>query len=117
MAASKALLEDADSILREYLTWRGFNSSLYSFASDLKEDQLFGLSSRRLVNKLQVDIEALKLDALFNWWDDGVGPLLARVEEEIAALGRSLRDSTYRLFLVTCFKLQKNDLIINFFKG
>jgi hypothetical protein len=116
-STNKSILEDADAILREYLTWRGFGSSLHAFVSDLKDDQLLGLSSKRLVNKLQLEVDALRLEAIFTWWDDGIGPLLARVEEEVAALGRSLRDSTYRWFLVTCFKQQKNDLIFAFFKG
>jgi hypothetical protein len=112
-----SLLEDADSILREYLTWRGFSSTLQAFTNDLKDDFYSGLSSKRLCQKLTGDIEALKLDSIFVWWEEGIGPLLARVEEEVAATGRSLRDSTYRWYLVTCFKQQKIELITAFFKG
>ena len=115
--APSSLLDDADSIVREYLTWRGFHGTLQAFSTDSKEDPLIGLSSRRLVLKLAGEVEALRLDALFAWWDEGVGPLLGRVDEEVAAVGRGLRDSTYRWFLVCCFKQQKTDVILSFFKG
>lgn len=113
---SIALLEDADSIVREYLTWRGFGSSLVAFGKDCKEDSLLGLSPERLVQKLVSDVEGLDLDSLFAWWDEGVGPLLSRVDEEIAVLGRGLRDASFRWYLVTCFQKQRTELVLDFFK-
>jgi hypothetical protein len=114
---SSSLLDDADGFVREYLLWRGFYTSLQSFNADSKDDSLMGLSSRRLVQKLAGDVDALRLQCIFTWWDEGIGPLLSRVDDEVAAVGRSLRDSTYRWYLIGCFKQQQSDLILNFFKG
>jgi len=114
---SPSLLEDADAIVREYLTWRGFASTLQRFAVDQRDDSLHGLSSKRLVQKLVSDVDELNLESIFSWWDEGVGPLLSRVDDEVAAVGRGLKDATYRWYLVTCSKLHKTDLILTFFKG
>lgn len=114
---SGTLLDEADEYVREYLTWRGFLSTSQVFTVEREEDNLLGLSSSRLVTKLNQDIETLDLPKVLSWWDNSVGPLLLRVDEDVATVGRSLRDSTYRLYLVTCSKQQRNDLILNFFQS
>jgi hypothetical protein len=117
MATHNGVLNEADAFVREYLVWRGFYTSLQAFQNDAKDDALVGLSPRRLINKLTADLEALRLESVFSWWDEGVWPLLSRVDEEVAALGRTLRDSTYRWYIVSCYKQQRTEIILAFFKG
>lgn len=109
------LLDDVDGIVREYLTWRGFGNTLQALSVDIKEDTYSGLSSKRLVEKLFMEIDQLQVDHVFLWWDEAVAPLLLRVEEEVAQIGRSFRDATFRLLIVTLHKHNQQDLILHFF--
>lgn len=112
---SQHVLDEVDGIVREYLTWRGFAQTLQALSQDIKQDFYSGLSSKRLVDRLFAELDLMQVENVFSWWDEGVAPLLMRVEDDVAQIGRSLRDSTFRLLLVTCFRNNQVDVILAFF--
>jgi len=114
---SSSLIAEADAIVCEYLVFRGFSSALSAFQHDAKLDTYGNLSARRLSQRLVAEVEGLSLEGVLAWWHDGIGQILARLDEESATLGRALRDSTLRWFCVEAVKKQRVDLVLNFFKS
>ncbi|CAF0724649.1 unnamed protein product [Didymodactylos carnosus] len=117
-----------DDLLREYLHYRGFNSTLRSFEVEtLKTDKITsgigGLSFRadRIVEQLTMYINTYDINALMDYWQLIENRLFSLVlrstqqQQQNNGLNK-IRTNLYRCYLVHAIQSSKNDKVLEFFE-
>lgn len=111
MAASQF----ADDLVRDYLRYRGFFSSLKAFDSEVKADKDKAFRPDRVVEHLSGCIESMDLVGLRDVWAHLDNHIFRRLEQSFTPTVRKLEMALLRMYAVTCISNGRQDKLTEFF--
>lgn len=80
-----AHIQFVDSIVREYMLFRGFSSSLKTFDADLKTDKDKGFRVDKVIDQIIHLINSHDLQALRDIWNHLDAHLFSKLEQNFAS--------------------------------
>uniref|UniRef100_A0AAY4ETU7 WD repeat-containing protein 91 n=1 Tax=Denticeps clupeoides TaxID=299321 RepID=A0AAY4ETU7_9TELE len=93
-------VERTDDLVREYLVYRGFTSTLKYLDSEIKADKDKGFRVDKIIDQLQHFIQNYDLNALKEYWGYLDRRLFCRLEDIYRPTVNKLRTSLFRYYLV-----------------
>uniref|UniRef100_A0A8C9WH91 WD repeat-containing protein 91 n=1 Tax=Scleropages formosus TaxID=113540 RepID=A0A8C9WH91_SCLFO len=93
-------VERTDDMVREYLTFRGFTSTLKLLDAEIKADKEKGFRVDKIIDQLHQFIQAYDLSALKEYWGYLDRRLFCRLEDVYRPTVNKLRTSLFRYYLV-----------------
>lgn len=110
-----AHLQYVDELVREYLLYRGFSSTLKTFDVELKADKDKGFRVDKLVEQLTQYIYAYDLSALRELWAHLDHRIFTRLEQEFTPAVRKLENAVLKMYVVNAVVNGKTDKLNEFF--
>ncbi|KAM9841724.1 WD repeat-containing protein 91 [Aulostomus maculatus] len=101
-------VERTDEHVREYLTYRGFTSTLKHLDSEIKADKEKGFRVDKIIDQLLQFIHSFDLCALKEYWLYLDRRLFCRLEDVYRSTVNKLRTSLYRYYVINT--IQKGNL-------
>lgn len=115
LAKTMANIQYVDSLIREYMLFRGFSISLKSFDSELKTDKDKGFRIDKIIDQLMQTINTQDLTGLRDIWNHLDGHLFSKLEHSFTAAVKKLEFGILKLYLVTAFSAGKTEKITEFY--
>ncbi|XP_018423390.1 PREDICTED: WD repeat-containing protein 91 [Nanorana parkeri] len=109
-------VERTDDLVREYLTFRGFTSTLKHFEADIKADREKGFRVDRIVEQLLQFIQSYDLNGLLDYWGYLERRLFSRLEDVYRPTINKLKTSLFRYYLVCTIQSSRTDKAQDFFQ-
>ncbi|XP_041916046.1 WD repeat-containing protein 91 [Alosa sapidissima] len=106
-AKMASAVERTDELVREYLVYRGFTSTLKHLDSEIKSDKEKGFRVDKIIEQLQLFILNGDLTGLKDYWGYLDRRLFCRLEDVYRPTVSKLRTSLFRYYLV-CTVQNKN---------
>ncbi|KAJ2148919.1 hypothetical protein IW142_000535 [Coemansia sp. RSA 564] len=97
-------LEYIDDLLREYLLFRGFTSTLQAFESDLEQDRDQGFHADKIVDELLSMARELRVDSLQEYWKYLSFRFFSHLSPKYQRTTKMFEKRLLRLFLVSAAK-------------
>jgi len=113
MAASTPYL---DSLVKEYLLFRGFTATLRAFDAELKSEKEKGFRVDRIVDQLSSFINSHDLGGLLDLWRHLDSRIFTRLEASRVPAVRKLENSLLKLYAVTCVSTKQAEKLKEFFE-
>ncbi|XP_037949244.1 WD repeat-containing protein 91-like [Teleopsis dalmanni] len=110
-----AQVEFLDTILKEYLIFRGFSNTLKALDADLKSDKDFGFRAEKIMEQFNQYIVAGDLQGLTTLWGHLDNFLFTKLEHTYLQSVKKFESSLYKLYLITAHTNNKPDKIKEFF--
>ncbi|XP_004922454.1 WD repeat-containing protein 91 [Bombyx mandarina] len=113
-----AHVQFVDELVREYLLFRGFASTLKAFDNDLKADKDKGFRVDKIIEQIMHFINVSDLNGLKEYWSHLDSLIFTKLEIHVQPAIRKLEYSLYKLYLVTAAQntsLIRNEKITDFF--
>lgn len=111
-----AAVERTDELVREYLIFRGFTSTLKQFDADVKANKEKGFRVDKIVEQLQQFIQSFDLSGLRDYWVYLDRRLFSRLEDVYRPTVSKLKTSLYRYYLVYTIQTNRIDKAQEFFQ-
>uniref|UniRef100_A0A8C1N6D4 WD repeat-containing protein 91 n=1 Tax=Cyprinus carpio TaxID=7962 RepID=A0A8C1N6D4_CYPCA len=93
-------VERTDDLVREYLIYRGFTSTLKHLDSEIKSDKDKGFRVDKIIDQLQQLIQSYDLTGLKEYWAYLDRRLFSRLEDVYRPTVNKLRTSLYRFYVI-----------------
>nr|CAB3267736.1 WD repeat-containing protein 91 [Phallusia mammillata] len=103
-----------DSIVQDYLLRRGFNNTLKSLETEIKQDK--GFQADKLLQHLLSFISNHDIDGLLNYWKHLERKIFSLLEQSQHQTVKKVELNLYRLYLVTCVQNGKMKECHEFFE-
>ena len=113
MAASTPYI---DSLVKEYLLFRGFTATLRAFDAELKLEKEKGFRVDRIVDQLSSFVNSHDLNGLLDLWRHLDSRIFTRLETSRAPAVRKLENSLLKLYAVTCVSTKQSEKLKEFFE-
>ncbi|XP_059611200.1 WD repeat-containing protein 91 [Phlebotomus argentipes] len=110
-----AHVQYVDGLIREYMLFRGFSTSLKAFDAELKLDKDRSFRVDKIIDKITHSINTQDLGALRDMWAHLDGHLFTKLEHSYTVAVKKLESGMLKLYLVTAFSANKMDKITEFF--
>ncbi|XP_062838929.1 WD repeat-containing protein 91 isoform X1 [Anolis carolinensis] len=110
-----AAAERTDELVREYLLFRGFTSTLKQLDAEIKADKEKGFRVDKIVDQLLQFVHSYDLAALRDYWSYLDRRLFSRLEDVYRPTVNKLKISLYRYYLVHTVQTNRNDKTQEFF--
>ncbi|XP_067231981.1 WD repeat-containing protein 91 [Chanodichthys erythropterus] len=110
-----AAVERTDDLVREYLLYRGFTSSLKHLDSEIKADKEKGFRVDKIIDQLQQLIQNYDLTGLKEYWAYLDRRLFSRLEDVYRPTVSKLRTSLYRFYVIHSVQTNKPEKTQEFF--
>lgn len=104
-------IQYVDELVRDYLLYRGFVSTLKSFEVDQKNDRTRAMRADKIVESLAGHIDAGELETLRDTWHHLDTQMFRRLEHSYQNPVRKMELGLYRFYLVTCVSTGKADKV------
>ncbi|KAG7477133.1 hypothetical protein MATL_G00090910 [Megalops atlanticus] len=114
--AMGSAVERMDDLVKEYLIYRGFTSTLKHLDSEIKADKEKGFRVDKIIDQLQQFIQSYDLSALKDYWGYLDRRLFCRLEDVYRPTINKLRTSLYRYYLVYTVQTNRIDKTQEFFQ-
>ncbi|XP_015217801.2 WD repeat-containing protein 91 [Lepisosteus oculatus] len=101
-------VERTDELVKEYLIYRGFTSTLKHLDAEIKADREKGFRVDKIIDQLQQFVQSYDLAALREYWGYLDRRLFSRLEDIYRPTVNKLRTSLFRYYLV--YTVQSNRL-------
>uniref|UniRef100_A0A671P431 WD repeat-containing protein 91 n=1 Tax=Sinocyclocheilus anshuiensis TaxID=1608454 RepID=A0A671P431_9TELE len=101
-------VERTDDLVREYLIYRGFTSTLKHLDSEIKADKEKGFRVDKIIDQLQQLIQSFDLTGLKEYWAYLDRRLFSRLEDVYRPTVNKLRTSLYRFYLIHTVQVLQN---------
>ncbi|XP_043090307.1 WD repeat-containing protein 91 isoform X2 [Puntigrus tetrazona] len=98
-------VERTDDLVREYLIYRGFTSTLKHLDSEIKADKEKGFRVDKIIDQLQLLIQSYDLAGLKEYWAYLDRRLFSRLEDVYRPTVNKLRTSLYRFYVIHTVQL------------
>ncbi|XP_028164940.1 WD repeat-containing protein 91 [Ostrinia furnacalis] len=95
-----AHIQFVDELVREYLLFRGFNSTVKAFDTDLKADKDKGFRVDKIIEQILHYINVSDLSGLKEYWSHLDSLVFSKLEIHVQPAVRKLEYSLYKLYLV-----------------
>ncbi|XP_072942748.1 WD repeat-containing protein 91 [Epargyreus clarus] len=96
-----AHIQFVDDLVREYLLFRGFTSTVKAFDMDLKADKDKGFRVDKIVDQILHYINVSDLNGLKEYWAHLDSLVFSKLEIHVQPAVRKIEYSLYKLYLVT----------------
>ncbi|XDV38095.1 hypothetical protein PO909_007575 [Leuciscus waleckii] len=111
-----AAVERTDDLVREYLIYRGFNSTLKHLDSEIKADKEKGFRVDKIIDQLQHLIQNHDLAGLKEYWAYLDRRLFSRLEDVYRPTVSKLRTSLYRFYVIHSVQSRNPEKTQEFFQ-
>eukprot|EP00088_Acartia_fossae_P064642 TRINITY_DN7959_c2_g1_i2.p1 TRINITY_DN7959_c2_g1~~TRINITY_DN7959_c2_g1_i2.p1 ORF type:complete len:710 (-),score=131.14 TRINITY_DN7959_c2_g1_i2:81-2210(-) len=105
-----------DELVKEYLTFRGFTTTLKYFEVDLKNEKEKGFRVDRVVESLNQCISSYDLAALLDNWKHFENHIFSKIDPSKASSVRKLESSLLKLYLINCIQNRQSEKVKQFFE-
>ncbi|KAI1904876.1 hypothetical protein AGOR_G00010180 [Albula goreensis] len=109
-------VERMDDLVKEYLIYRGFTSTLKHLDSEIKADKEKGFRVDKIIDQLQQFIQSYDLSALKDYWGYLDRKLFCRLEDVYRPTINKLRTSLFRYYLVYTVQSNRMEKTQEFFQ-
>ncbi|KAL4617303.1 WD repeat-containing protein 91 [Arapaima gigas] len=109
-------VERTDDMVREYLMFRGFTSTLKHLDAEVKADKEKGFRVDKIIDQLQQFIQAYDLSGLKEYWGYLDRRLFCRLEDVYRPTVNKLRTSLFRYYLVHTVQSNRIEKTQEFFQ-
>ncbi|XP_067907187.1 WD repeat-containing protein 91 isoform X1 [Heterodontus francisci] len=109
-------VERTDELVREYLLYREFSSTLKTFDAEIKADKEKGFRVDKIVEQLQNLVQGYDLNGLREYWGYLDRRLFSRLEDAYRHTVNKLKTSLYRYYLVHTVQSNRIDKTQEFFQ-
>ncbi|XP_078424554.1 WD repeat-containing protein 91 isoform X1 [Cetorhinus maximus] len=109
-------VERMDELVREYLLYREFSSTLKTFDTEIKADKDKGFRVDKIVEHLQHLVQGYDLNGLREYWGYLDRRLFSRLEDAYRHTVNKLKTSLYRYYLVHTVQSNRIDKTQEFFQ-
>ncbi|XP_068620439.1 WD repeat-containing protein 91 [Battus philenor] len=96
-----AHIQFVDELVREYLLYRGFTSTVKAFDNDLKIDKDKGFRVDKIVEQILHYVNISDLSGLKEYWSHLDSLVFSKLEVHVQPAVRKIEYSLYKLYLVT----------------
>ncbi|KAJ1816890.1 hypothetical protein LPJ56_002214, partial [Coemansia sp. RSA 2599] len=103
-----------DDLIREYLLFRGFKSTLMAFEDDLEKDQDKGFSAEKIVDELLEMAKELRVDDFLEYWKYLSFRFFSHLSTKYHRTTKMFESRIIRLFLVSAIKAGERTQIRKF---
>ncbi|RXG71127.1 WD repeat-containing protein 91 [Armadillidium vulgare] len=110
-----AHLQYVDELIKEYLVFRGFTSTLRSLDNDLKNDKDKGFRVDRITNQILNHIQTYDLNGLRDLWAHLDRRLFNHLSPSLLPCVKKLETSVLRLYVINTVQTNKSDKLDEFF--
>ncbi|KAJ1879322.1 hypothetical protein LPJ66_011716, partial [Kickxella alabastrina] len=107
-------IEHIDDLIREYLLFRGFKSTLKTLEEDLARDQDKGFKADKIVDDLLTMATELKVEELLSYWEYLTLRFFSHLSPKYHRTTRMFEKRLIRLFLVSAVNADKRRRIREF---
>ncbi|KAF7269893.1 hypothetical protein GWI33_017098 [Rhynchophorus ferrugineus] len=104
-----------DELIREYLVFRGFASTLKSFDGDLKVDKDKSFRVDKIIEQLMQLISAYDLNGVRELWGHFEKNIFSKLESNFTSSVKKLENAVLKLYLINAVTNNKPDKVIDFF--
>ncbi|EDW81435.1 uncharacterized protein Dwil_GK12064 [Drosophila willistoni] len=104
-----------DTLLREYLVFRGFSSTLKALDLEQRTEKDQHFRAERILEQFTLAIQSYDLQALRSLWIHLDNNLFSKLEHTYAQAVKKLENSLLKYYLVTAYSNNKLDKISEFF--
>uniref|UniRef100_A0A671QY61 WD repeat-containing protein 91 n=1 Tax=Sinocyclocheilus anshuiensis TaxID=1608454 RepID=A0A671QY61_9TELE len=108
-------VERTDDLVREYLIYRGFTSTLKHLDSEIKADKEKGFRVDKIIDQLQHLIQSYDLTGLKEYWTYLDRRLFSRLEDVYRPTVNKLRTSLYRFYIIHTVQMKNPEKTQEFF--
>uniref|UniRef100_A0A9J2PRW3 LisH domain-containing protein n=1 Tax=Ascaris lumbricoides TaxID=6252 RepID=A0A9J2PRW3_ASCLU len=105
-----------DSLVKDYLSFRGFNATLASFEAETRHERDCKFSVSRVVGELFSAIENHDIDRLHSLWSYFNVKVFSCLSDEQSAMASKLENDVYRLYVITCVQQKQRSKCVEFFE-
>ncbi|KTF77649.1 hypothetical protein cypCar_00031222 [Cyprinus carpio] len=109
-------VERTDDLVREYLIYRGFTSTLKHLDSEIKSDKDKGFRVDKIIDQLQQLIQSYDLAGLKEYWAYLDRRLFSRLEDVYRPTVNKLRTSLYRFYVIHTVQMKNSEKTQEFFQ-
>ncbi|MCI4386870.1 hypothetical protein PGIGA_G00067740 [Pangasianodon gigas] len=109
-------VERTDDLVREYLIYRGFTSTLKHLDTEIKADKEKGFRVDKIIDQLQHFIQNFDLAGLKEYWSYLDHRLFSRLEDVYRPTVNKLRTSLFRYYLVYTVQTKNLEKTQEFFQ-
>ncbi|KAL2099658.1 hypothetical protein ACEWY4_004052 [Coilia grayii] len=109
-------VERTDDLVREYLLYRGFTSTLKHLDNEIKADKEKGFRVDKIIEQLQLFIQNFDLVGLKDYWGYLDRRLFSRLEDIYRPTVNKLRTSLFRYYLVYTVQMKNFEKTQEFFQ-
>ncbi|KPJ03220.1 PREDICTED: WD repeat-containing protein 91 [Papilio xuthus] len=96
-----AHIQFVDELVREYLLFRGFTSTVKAFDNDLKADKDKGFRVDKIVDQIIHYVNVSDLAGLKEYWSHLDSLVFSKLEVHVQPAVRKIEYSLYKMYLVT----------------
>ncbi|EDW67771.1 WD repeat-containing protein 91 [Drosophila virilis] len=104
-----------DSMLREYLVYRGYSNTLKALDLEQRNEKDQHFRAERLIEHFNAAVQASDLKALRSLWLHLDNNLFSKLDHTYAVAVKKLENSLLKYYLVTAYSNNKSDKISEFF--
>lgn len=104
-----------DGLVREYVLFRGFSSTLKSFDNELKNDKDKSFRVDKVIDQLMQQIQTHDLQGLRDLWAHLNNHLFRNLEHSFTSAVNKLEQSILKLYLIFAYMSSKPDKVSEFF--
>ncbi|XP_034484552.1 WD repeat-containing protein 91 [Drosophila innubila] len=104
-----------DSMLREYLVFRGYSNTLKALDVEQRNEKDQHFRAERLIDHFNMAIQASDLHAVRSLWLHLDNNLFSKLDHTYAAAVKKLENSLLKYYLVTAYSNNRSDKISEFF--
>ncbi|XP_017778951.1 PREDICTED: WD repeat-containing protein 91 [Nicrophorus vespilloides] len=104
-----------DEIIREYLLFRGFGSTVKSFEADLKGDREKSFRADKIIDQLWHFIGIYDLNSLKDLWNHLDTHMFAKLESHFTSGVKKLENGVLKMYLVNAVVNNKPEKVTEFF--
>ncbi|KAI8419868.1 hypothetical protein MSG28_008495 [Choristoneura fumiferana] len=113
-----AHVQFVDELVREYLLYRGFTTTVKAFDTDLKADKDKGFRVDKIVDQILHYINVSDLNGFKEYWSHLDSLVFSKLEIHVQPAVKKLEYSLYKLYLITAAQGTggvKNERVTEFF--
>lgn len=105
-----------DELVKEYILFRGFTTTLRTFDADLKSEKEKGFRVDKILDQINQLVVSHDLLGLTELWKHFETKIFSRLESNKVAAVRKLENSILKLYAVNCIQSKQPDKLREFFE-
>lgn len=110
-----AHVQNMDELIKEYLHYRGFTTTLKAFEIDLKNDKERAFRVDKIIEQLVHHINNYDLNGLRELWSHLDTHMFCKLETPFTSAVKKLENSILKMYLVNAIANSKPDKVNEFF--